>query len=126
MEILKISKNDFKSFLDRKLTEKDAKTIGVVKRGSHHVFAELDSADELCLDYDVTILPPKKYFQPPKEVLLKFQPKKADSYVAVNQCDPITIIGIHHYDLAGLYLMDKAFAEGERDEHYMKKENIPF
>ena len=121
MEILKISKNDFKSFIDRKLKENHSRTVGVVRRGSHYVFADLNSSDELCLDYDVTILPPKKYFQPPKEVLLKFAPKKADSYVAVNECNPITVIGIHYYDLAALYLMDRAFSEGERDEHYMKK-----
>ncbi|MCP4149492.1 MAG: hypothetical protein GY757_17220 [bacterium] len=121
MEILKISKNDFKSFLDKKLEAKETRTVGVVKKGSNFVFADLNSADELCLDYDVTILPPKKYFQPPKEVLLKYVPKKADSYVAVNECEPINVIGVHYYDLAALYLMDRAFSEGERDEHYMKK-----
>lgn len=121
MEILKISKSDFNSFIDKKLAEEKNRTVGVVKKGSHYVFADLNSSNELCLDYDVTILPPKKYFQPPKEVLLKFVPKKADSYLAVNECDPLTIVGIHYYDLAALYLMDRAFSEGERDEHYMKK-----
>lgn len=121
MEILKISKNDFISFIAKKLTENESKTIGVVKKGSHYVFAQLNSSAELCLDYDVTLLPPKKYFQPPKEVLLKFTPKKPESYVAVNTCEPITIIGIHYYDLVAIYLMDKAFSEDERDEHYMKK-----
>jgi len=121
MEILKISKNDFYSFLDRKIAAKESKTIGVVKKGSHYVFAQLDAASDLCLDYDVTILPPKKYFQPPKEVLLKYVPKKPGSYVAVNECEPITIVGIHYYDLAAIYLMDKAFSEGERDENYLKK-----
>ena len=121
MNILKISKSDFLSFIDKKLTGKESKTMGVKKKGAHYVFDELNSADQLCLDYDVTLLPPKKYFQPPKEVLLKFVPKKPGSYTAVNTCDPITIIGIHYYDLAAIYLMDKAFSEGERDEHYMKK-----
>ncbi|MGE5343634.1 MAG: 4Fe-4S dicluster domain-containing protein [Candidatus Omnitrophota bacterium] len=121
MEILKISKDDFKSFIDQKIKTHESRTVGVVQKGSHYIFTDLNSADELALDYDVTILPPKKYFQPPKEVLLKFVPKKADSYVAVNDAEPLTIIGIHVYDLAGLYLMDKAFSEGERDEHYMKK-----
>jgi ferredoxin len=121
MEILKILKSDFISFIGQKLKENESKTIGVVKKGSHHVFSEIHSPDELCLDYDVTLLPPKKYFQPPKEVLLKFIPGKPESYAAVNECEPITIIGIHYYDLAAIYLMDRAFAEDERDEHYMKK-----
>jgi ferredoxin len=121
MEIKKISKNDFKSFIDKKVRENKSRTVGVVKKGSHYVFADLEDAGELHLDYDITILPPKKYFQPPKEVLLKYIPKKADSYAVVNGCGPITIIGIHYYDLAALYLMDRAFSEGGRDEHYMKK-----
>jgi sulfhydrogenase subunit beta (sulfur reductase) len=121
MEILKISKSDFISFIAKKLTENESKIFGVVKKGSHYVFDQLNSSAELCLDYDVTLLPPKKYFQPPEEVLLKFVPKKPESYMAINTCEPITIIGIHYYDLVAIYLMDKAFSEGEPDEHYMKK-----
>ena len=136
MEILKISKEDFNSFIDEKRTASAPlegpgdsisghaekwKTIGVVKKGANFVFAELNSAAELCLDYDVTVLPPKKYFLPPKETLLKFIPKKAESYAAVNHPGPIALIGVHHYDLAAIHLMDRAFSEGERDEHYMKR-----
>jgi len=121
MEILKISKADFISFVGKKLKANESKTIGVVKKGNHYVFDEINSTDELCLDYDVTLLPPKKYFQPPRETLLKYIPKKPDSYVPVNEYEPMTIIGIHYYDLAAIYLMDKAFSEGERDEHYIKR-----
>jgi len=121
MEILQISKKDFSSFIDEKIAKKEERIIGVIEKGSHYIFNDLKTSDEMRLDYDVTMIPPKKYFQPPKEVLLKFIPKKADSFVAVNNCDPMTIVGIHYYDLAALYLMDRAFSEGERDEHYMKK-----
>ncbi|MEN8153132.1 MAG: 4Fe-4S dicluster domain-containing protein [Acidobacteriota bacterium] len=121
MEILKISKNDLNSFIDKKIEEKKERVIGVVKKGSHFVFGDLEDSQDLSLDYDVTMLPPKKYFQPQKEILLKFTPKKADSYEALNNCDPLVIIGAHYYDLAAIYMMDRAFSEGERDEHYMRK-----
>lgn len=124
MEILKISKKDFLSFIDKKIFKKESRIVGVVKKGSRYAFDELASSEDLQLDYDVTILPPKKYFQPPKEVLLKFVPEDPSSYAAVNDNGPITIIGIHYYDLAAIYMMDRAFLEGERDEHYMtKREN---
>jgi len=121
MDIVKISKDDFLMFIGEKLKDKDTKTIGVVKKGTHYIFDQLHSAEELCLDYDVTLLPPKKYFQPPKETLLKFVPFKAGSYAAINVCEPLTIVGIHYYDLAGIYLMDKAFSQDEQDEHYIRK-----
>jgi sulfhydrogenase subunit beta (sulfur reductase) len=121
MEILKITKKDFQSFIDRKITEKESRIVGVVAKGSHYVYDDLKSSADLRLDYDITILPPKKYFQPPREVLLKYVPKDPASVVAVNTHDPITIIGIHYYDLAALHMMDRAFSEDQRDEHYMKK-----
>ena len=121
MEILKITKKDFLTFVDKKIFEKQSRIIGVVKNGSNYVFNDLESSKDLQMDYDVTILPPKKYFLPPKEVLLKFVPKKAETYTAVSRNDPITIIGIHYYDLAGIYMTDRAFFEGECDENYTKK-----
>ncbi|MBN1698847.1 MAG: 4Fe-4S dicluster domain-containing protein [Spirochaetales bacterium] len=121
MDNVTISKKDFLDFVEKKIQEGDSKVIGVVGKGSSYVFDRLESSSRLCLDYDVTILPPKKYFQPPREVLLRFITKKADSYITENANEPLTIIGIHYYDLAAISLMDRAFSEGNRDENYLKK-----
>ena len=123
MDIKTISKSDFKEFVDKKITEKASRIISVVRKGTRFVFDELKSASEMCLDYDVTILPPKKYFQPPKEVLLRFVPEQADSYEAVNEYEQLTLIGVHYYDCAAIYLMDRAFSEGEKDTNYLVKRN---
>jgi sulfhydrogenase subunit beta (sulfur reductase) len=121
MDIVKISESDFKAFVDKKIAEKSSHIISVVRKGTRFAFDELDTASRMCLDYDVTILPPKKYFQPPEETLLRFVPKKADSYEAVNDYEPLTLIGVHYYDLAAIYLMDRAFSEGEKDANYLTK-----
>ncbi|MBN2739017.1 MAG: 4Fe-4S dicluster domain-containing protein [Spirochaetales bacterium] len=121
MEILKISLSDFLAHVNKKIQAGDSKQVGVVPKGSHFVFGELDEAAQLCLDYDVTILPPKKYFQPQREVLVKYAPKDASSYAMVNDCENLTLIGVHPYDLVAIHLMDRAFSEGERDENYMAK-----
>ena len=121
MEVLKISKKDFNALIDKKIWEKESDIKGVIQKGSHYTYDDLTSSKDLCLDYDITLLPPKKFFQPPKEVLLKFVPKQADSYQVVKECRPVTIIGIHYYDLAAIYLMDKAFGDGEKDENYLHK-----
>jgi ferredoxin len=121
MEILKISKKDFFSLVDKKISGKESKIAGVVKKDSHYAFDYLESAQDLELDYDVTLLPPKKYFQPPRENLLNFEPKNPASYVTSSENGPITIIGVHYYDLAAIYMMDRVFSEGETDSHYMWK-----
>ncbi len=121
MEIVQITKEDFSSFVDLKIAKNEERIIGPVEKGRHYIFDDLKSSGEIKLDYDVTMIPPKKYFQPPREILLKFVPKKADSYIAVNTIKPIAIFGIHYYDLAALYMMDRAFSEGEKDEHYMRR-----
>ena len=65
-----ISKEDFQSFVNALIQEDSWNVIGVKSRGNKFAFAPLDSADELRLDYDVTLLPPKKYFFPQRETLI--------------------------------------------------------
>jgi len=36
-------------------------------------FEQLESAEQLRLDYDVTLQPPKKFFLPPVETLLTYE-----------------------------------------------------
>lgn len=121
MDIVKIPESDFKEFVDKKVAEKSSRIISIVRKGTRFVYDELDSASRMCLDYDVTLLPPKKYFQPPEEVLLRFIPKQAESYNSVNEYEQLTLIGVHYYDLAAIYLMDRAFSEGEKDANYLIK-----
>jgi sulfhydrogenase subunit beta (sulfur reductase) len=122
METVKISKKGFNELVQKQIDAKSHRVVGVVKKNSHFTFDDLESAGNLCLDYDVTMFPAgKKYFQPPRETLLKFEVKKPESYEPVNEYGPLIIIGIHYYDLAGIYLMDRAFTEGNRDENYLAK-----
>ena len=45
--------------------------VGPQEKHGAYVFAEIDSTDDLRLTYPPTVLPPKKYLVPPREVLLK-------------------------------------------------------
>ena len=45
------------------------RVFGVQAKGDRFDYALLESAQDLRLDYDVTLQPPKKFFQPPAEVL---------------------------------------------------------
>jgi len=94
---------------------------GVVEKGEgRFVFGPLGSADELRLDYDVTIIPPKKYFQPAREVLMTFRVKGGEFEPAAPP-EPLTLIGVHPYDLTAINQMDRIFSEDNYDAQYMAR-----
>ena len=58
----KISKDAFKRFVDAII--KQQKVIGVCAKGDRFDFEQLDSAEQLRLDYDVTLQPPGRKYLP--------------------------------------------------------------
>lgn len=109
-----IEEREFTSFVD-KLCE-STRVIGPVAKRRKFVFGELESAGDLRLDYDVTILPPKKVFFPPKQQILAFD---ADS---VSDCiEPVdtVLLGVHFYDVKGLDMTDFLLRERFEDWNYL-------
>jgi sulfhydrogenase subunit beta (sulfur reductase) len=96
--------------------------VGVREKGEgKYEFAPLESPSQLCLDYDVTLLSPKKYFFPPQETLLKFKTGKSPSCEPVLESRPVAIVGVHPYDIKAIAQLDRIFADANRDAHYLKK-----
>jgi sulfhydrogenase subunit beta (sulfur reductase) len=89
-----------------------------VKEGApeRFVYGEIGSAAELRLDHDVTILPPKKYFLPPREALLSFEGPAA--FRSVFEEQPCVLFGVHPYDVAALTQMDAILGKNTCDPHY--------
>ena len=116
-----ISKEDFQSFVNALIKEDSWNVVGVKSRGNKFAFAPLDSADELRLDYDVTLLPPKKYFFPQRETLFTYD--LSDGFSAKNpeEIKPLIIIGVHPYDIVALLHMDEIFRETKADSIYFNK-----
>ena len=67
-----ISKSDFQDFVNNLINDNSLNVIGVKSRGNKFAFDSLQTAEELRLDYDVTLLPPKKYFFPQRETLFTY------------------------------------------------------
>ena len=120
MELRFISRADLLDFVGSLIGGK-AKVIGAIAKGGQFAFEELDRKDDLRLDYDQTVLPPKKFFAPVNEKLLSFKTGDAGSYAAEWDCQERIIFGIHPGDLAAIALLDKAFFEGENDAHYQSR-----
>lgn len=93
---------------------------GVQAKGDKFAFDRLSSASALRLDYDVTILPPKKYFQPQREVLMRFN-RKTVEFESVFDEEPFVLFGVHPYDMAAISQMDKVFTMDHFDKHYMAR-----
>ncbi len=116
MSVNTVSKNQFKQFVAA-LIESDQQVVGVQAKGDRFVFDDLKDADALRLDYDVTILSPRKYVLPPKETLLQFE--VGGDAKSVQDSKPMVLLGVHPYDMAAINQMDELFSQGEYDTHYM-------
>lgn len=116
-----ISKMDFRNFVNQLITDEKWNVIGVKSRGNKYAFDRLETADELCLDYDTTLLPPKKYFFPQRETLFTYDLTSGFSAKNPEEIKPMVIIGVHPYDIAALLHMDEIFRETKSDPYYFKK-----
>jgi len=117
MTIKKIDKDAFKRFVND--IRRERKVIGVCAQGDRFDFAQLDSAEQLRLDYDVTLQPPKKFFLPPAETLLTYE--VGGGYQSVYDDAEFVLMGVHPYDMAALNQLDQLFSQDNYDTHYMKR-----
>lgn len=97
----------------------EEKVIGVQAKNGHFVFEQLVRAEDLRLDYDVTILPPKKYFLPQRENLLEFDIQ--GKCRSLTDADSFILLGVHPYDVVAIAQMDKVFSGDNYDVHYMTR-----
>ena len=117
MSIKKLDKATFDKWVE--VCIKKQRVYGVQAKGDRFAFAPLAHAADLRLDYDVTILPPKKYFQPQCETLLTFDREKG--FESVFATEPFVVFGAHPYDMVAILQTDKLFADGQYDAHYMRR-----
>ncbi len=83
-------------------------------------FGPLTDPSQLRLDYNTTILPPKKYLLPQEEVLFTFRPADFTATPSLG-VSPQVLFGVHTCDIHAMKLLDAVFATGERDEHYLRR-----
>ncbi len=98
----------------------------VAKGHGAFAFEEVSSAAEISLKYVPTILPPKKYFMPPREKMLDFDLNGDKPKDAANlEPEKLALFGVHTCDLAGIQCLNMVFSERPRDYNYLlRKENI--
>jgi ferredoxin len=117
-----LNKSQLTSFVDF-LTSRQ-KVVGPVSSGHGQFrFAEVRALEELALDYIPTILPPKKYFLPQHETLLKYDVSAGQEMRAVVEIEELVLFGVHTCDLAGIQCLNIVFSDRPRDLHYQTHKN---
>ncbi len=99
----------------------DHRVVGPQAKGPKFAFEPITDPAQLRLDYDTTILPPKKVFQPPEERLATFTRQGEPSVETVIEAVPTVLLGVHTCDLRAIQLLDQAFSEEYADAHYLER-----
>jgi len=109
-----IKDQDFPSFISNVMESENL--VGPIAKKNKFIFDKLEKSEDLRLDYDVTILPPKKFFFPPVQKLIEFDGEKYHDCI-----DPkkMILFGVHFYDIKSLDMTDFLFSEGKTDNNYM-------
>jgi ferredoxin len=117
MSVKKTGEIGLKAWVDSLIDTQEV--IGVKAKGERFAFGPLEAADDLRLDYDVTILPPKKYLLPQAETVLKFG--EDGDYSSVLDEQPRILFGVHPYDVVAIAQMDAVFEKDNADIHYLTR-----
>jgi len=115
-----IEKSSLNILLDKFL--KKHKVFAPTKPGADSTFDEIHSIGQLHLDYISTVLPPKKFFHPPKETLLSFNIKDGKfSSEEIKRDDKILLLGVHPCDVNAILKLDKFFSGDFKDPYYLSR-----
>ena len=117
-----LDKPDFDALVEEWIAEDPREVVGATHDGTKFVFDQLASASELRLDYDLTMLSPKKYFFPQRERLVQYETDDNGYEMVRDWSDESRIIvGVHPYDLVAIEQLDRIFIDAQGDEPYRKK-----
>lgn len=123
MKILKLPKAKLDVFAS--VLQQFGEVHAPVEQNGSYAFKPLTRWSEACIDYNRTILPPKKYFLPPKEPLFRY--RSDDGYVPQTEDlqKNIVLFGVHACDIYALNILDRVFAGTYPDPYYQtRRRNI--
>ena len=119
MSLMVLEKSLLSPFIERLISQSEV--VGPKRKENSCAFGVINTPGELFLDYTTTILPPKKYLFPQTETFLKFTLGEEPAVEPVVEVTERILFGVHPCDLWGIWEMDKAFADSERDTNYLAK-----
>ncbi len=97
--------------------------FGPTHKGTEYVFGRIQHPEDLCLDYSTTILPPKKFFSPPRETIFTFEGSRFSQIRDLIPEEKQILLGVHPCDLVGLRFLDRVFLGFRSDPRYLRRRN---
>ena len=120
-ELLKIlDKNRMNDFFD--CIQSYGEVYGPVNgTGKAHAFKNVKRFSEVDLDYTRTMIPPKKYFIHPEEVIFTFDKEKEMYFEPPNIDRNMVLLGVHACDINAMNLLARVFMEELPDKYYLER-----
>lgn len=118
MSLKIINQDDLVPFVKNMMSEYEV--IAPVANDSSFKFAPLTDASQMRLDYNTTIIPPRKALLPQQETLFNFRTDMPSASPVFDMRWRV-LFGVHTCDLHAMCMLDAAFAKGNPDAHYMKR-----
>ncbi|MGD9315990.1 MAG: 4Fe-4S dicluster domain-containing protein [Anaerolineae bacterium] len=119
MSLWVIDKRAVESFVSNMMG--DYRVVGPVSKGIKFAFGQIEDPADLRLDYDTSILPPKKQLQPQEERMMTFTQTGKPAVEMVLDATPTVLLGVHTCDLHGIRVLDEAFSQGYPDAYYLER-----
>ncbi|HUI57999.1 MAG TPA: hypothetical protein VLY04_23650, partial [Bryobacteraceae bacterium] len=123
MKILKLPKGKLDLFAS--VVQQFGELHAPVEQDGKYVFKRLTRWSDARLEYDRTILPPKKYFLPPRETLFRYRPGEGFVPCTDGLDQRIILFGVHACDVYALNILDRVFVGKYKDPYYQaRRKNI--
>lgn len=117
MPVMVLPKEELLPFAERML--KDYEVIGPVKKERFYLFSSISKPEDLAIDYPIALYPPRKFFLPAKESVLRFRlGEKPEVELVTEKPSPKALFGLHPCDLHSTRLLDAAFLKENPDANY--------
>ena len=116
MKILKMPKENLDLFVS--VLPAFGEVYAPVKRGNGFAFDKPSLWSDVQMKYSRTILPPKKFMLPPRDSTFVFDPVHGFQDQSLVASKPVVLFGVHPYDIYGLNILDRVFAQSKYPDPY--------
>lgn len=123
MKILKLPKDKLDFFAS--VVQQFGEVHAAVEQKGKYVFRRLNRWSDARLDYDRTILPPRKYFLPPRETLFRYRVKQGYVPCTEGLDKRIVLFGVHACDIYAINILGQVFTGKYADPYFeSRRRNI--